>query len=763
MYAYTHDVQTGGLLLNTSTPLFSKEPRPVYSRELDILGFDIHFNYTKQDELPYMWAESNCYWYRGSMVAKTKGGTLYTIPELEFIFDADGKRILPDGETLQPVDVVAMVEKNRELLEVVGQVTIKKIFDVYKRYYKKLDCFHVAFSGGKDSIVLLDLVKKALPKSGFVVVFGDTGMEFPDTYDVIDKVEEQCRADGIEFYRAASHFKPEESWKLFGPPSRVLRWCCSVHKSAPQTLKLREVLGKNDYVGMAYVGVRAHESATRADYDYENYGKKQKGQYSHNSILDWSSAEIWMYIYANNLVINKAYMKGNSRAGCLFCPMGGGKSDCFRNLSYPQEIQSYTGIIKETIDENSITDYESYITNGGWESRGSGRDLKDVPSPYKEETKGNFLKITVKHPISNWREWVKTVGDLPFEYTIEATEDGCVAVMPVSADKTSYAKKLKQVMFKAAYCVECRVCEANCRNGCISFKNGLRIDNCVHCGQCHVIPYGCYVADCLKKPRDGKRMKSLNTFEEHAPKPEWVVDFFERQDAFLQENGLGPNQQTKFKRFLSDATLINKNHITDFAVLISRIGWDSEQSWGLILVQLVNNNPQIRWYVKSLSVGGDYSRKTVEDMLIGFGLSEKMARAIIASFKRLCELPLGTKLNFGTVTEKGRQIETLARGKSTLEDSRVVLYSLYKFAEACEGYYQFTLTRLLDHSVESVGISPTQIFGFNRDDMERFLNGLSARYPEFINATFTHDLDKITLREDKTSADVLGLFLEDRQ
>jgi 3'-phosphoadenosine 5'-phosphosulfate sulfotransferase (PAPS reductase)/FAD synthetase len=70
------------------------------------------------------------------------------------------------------------------------------------------------------------------------------------------------------------------------------------------------VLGKNDYVGMDYVGVRAHESVTRADYDYENYGKKQKGQYSHNSILEWSSAEIWMYIYANNLIINKALRRG---------------------------------------------------------------------------------------------------------------------------------------------------------------------------------------------------------------------------------------------------------------------------------------------------------------------------------------------------------------------------------------------------------------------------------------------------------------------
>jgi phosphoadenosine phosphosulfate reductase len=42
--------------------------------------------------------------------------------------------------------------------------------------------------------------------------------------------------------------------------------------------------------------------------------------------------------------------------------------------------------------------------------------------------------------------------------------------------------------------------------------------------------------------------------------------------------------------------------------------------------------------------------------------------------------------------------------------------------------------------------------------MERLLNGLTAAHPDFINATFTHDLDKITLRDDKTSEDVLSLF-----
>ena len=41
--------------------------------------------------------------------------------------------------------------------------------------------FYVAFSGGKDSVVTLDLVQRALPHNSFKVLFGDTGMEFPDT------------------------------------------------------------------------------------------------------------------------------------------------------------------------------------------------------------------------------------------------------------------------------------------------------------------------------------------------------------------------------------------------------------------------------------------------------------------------------------------------------------------------------------------------------------------------------------------------------
>jgi phosphoadenosine phosphosulfate reductase len=788
MYSYTYDAQTGGLLLNDSTLLLSNEPRPVYYRELDILGFDKHWNYAKQDELPYMWAEANRYWYRGHMVAKTKGGNLYTAPELEFVLGSKGERVLPDGETLLPIDIAAMIEKNRDLLEIIEQITIKKIFDVYKRYRNKLDCFHVAFSGGKDSIVLLELVKKSLPKSGFVVVFGDTGMEFPDTYDVIDKVEEQCHAEGIEFYRASSHLKPEESWRLFGPPSRVLRWCCSVHKSAPQTLKLREVLGKSEYTGMAFVGVRAHESAkrggqlTQKEVKYQNpdelayidfYGKI-KGQTTTKSIYEWTSAEVWLYIYARGLIVNEAYKKGSARVGCLCCPMGGSKADYFQYVNYAKEMNRFMCLINASNGRESITT-EEYIGKGGWNARKNGRFLKDNQQCYSETTANGLITIKVKEPKTDWRQWIKTLGDLTSSgsrYTLECGgkqtmfevkpyKHGYVVSLSeqVSKDNPKLGKLFRYVFRKAAYCVKCGTCEANCRQGCISINKDVKIKGCIHCHECHNLIAGCLAYDSLKIPTgEGEKMKkTINCFSNHAPKTDWLNGFFERKNDYLLNNMLGPVQKPKFKRFLKDAGLVEQDQFSNFAEKLLSIGWDSKAGLGLLLVNIAYN-PQVEWYIKSLDIGHVYRRSSVEDMLTAIGQSKGNIDSIIPSFKRFCELPFGTKLNFGTITLKGRQIETLARGKSALEDNRVILYALYKFAEACEGYYQFTLTRLLDHTIESVGISPTQIFGFDRNDMERILLGLTAKYPDFINATFTHDLDKITLREDKTSADVLTLF-----
>jgi len=758
MYSYTYDKETGGLLLNSSPTGFSKEPRPVYAPELDVLGFDKCWEYDKQTDFPYMWAEANQYYYRGTLVAKLKGGNIYTAPEIIIPSGKDGLPVMPEpeGVALRPIDIDAMVEANREMLEIIEQTTVKKILATYTKYKDKLDCFHVAFSGGKDSCVLLDLVKKALPKGSFVVIFGDTGMEFPDTYDLIKKAEQQCVEDEVPFYIAKSHLSPKESWELFGPPSRVLRWCCSVHKSTPQTLKLRQIIGKDNYTGLAFVGVRAHESATRAGYDYFNDGKKTKGQFSHNSILEWTSAEVWLYIYANDILINDAYKKGHLRAGCILCPMSIKKADFIKHKTYPNELKMYVELVKKFSGRNFGKD--SYIANGGWVSRRSGRDLIGNVMNYSEKLKDGMLSITVTEPKTDWREWMKTLSDLGnIPLTIKETANGYTVQLPQSYIKENpvSGKLIKQVFRKAAYCVKCGVCQANCTFGHLKFDEGLKITDCEHCLHCHDIENGCHAYSSLQIPMEEKSM-SINCFDSVLPKTDWFIRFFSERDAFWQNHGLGPNQVRTFKRFLKDAGLTEKNAFTSFAKLIADLGWETETAWGMMLINLATDNPQIRWYIANLELGQSYSRDTVMSMLFESNNSKNVVRFVYNAFGKLCELPLGTRLRWGFVTEEG----ALVRTKCSVNDPRVVLYGLFKFAEKCNDYKEFTLAVLLNDSIDRDGISPTRILGLSREDMVPILLGLSAKYPDFIIASFTHDLEKITLSEDKSSQDVLDLFVE---
>ncbi len=760
MYSYTYDKKTGGLLLNSSPTGFSKEPRPVYSPELDMLGFDKYWKYDKQTDSPYMWAEANCYYYRGRLVAKLKGGNLYTAPQIIIPNGDDGKPIMPEpkGISLRPVDIEAMVEANREMLEIIEQSTVKKILAVYTKYKDRLDCFHVAFSGGKDSCVLLDLVKKALPKGSFVVVFGDTGMEFPDTYEAIKKTKQQCAEDEIPFYIAKSHLNPKESWGIFGPPSRVLRWCCSVHKSTPQTLKLRKITGKDDYTGLAFVGVRAQESATRSEYDYFSDGQKIKGQYSHNSILEWTSAEVWLYVYANNVTLNEAYKKGSARVGCICCPMGGGKSGYVEHQNYTDNVSGYFEIIKNSNGRRNIN-VDEYVKSGGWSARKNGRDLVNNPNHCSERIENGYLTIEIDNPSSDWREWIKTIDVDKNSYIVQETKTGYVARLREEVIKQNplLGRLFRQVFHKAACCKGCKVCEANCMNGALQFAGDkVHINGCVRCQKCHAIDSGCLLYHSLRHPQGGgKPMKSLNTMSNHAPKTEWFVAFFEKRNEFFSEHNLGPEQISFFKRLLKDAGLAEKNLVTPFFDLISSLGWDTNVSLGLILLNLVFENPQVEWYVANLDIGRLYARKEAEEMLVAFDVKPPVAKSICGAFKRLTETPFGTVLRWGYVTDEGE----LVRTKCSVSDPRVVLYGLFKFAEKCNDFKEFTLATLLNESIDRDGISPTRIFGIDRDDMKPLLLGLSAKYPEFITASFTHDLEKITLGMDKSSQDVLDLFI----
>ncbi len=252
-------------------------------------------------------------------------------------------------------------------------------------------------------------------------------------------------------------------------------------------------------------------------------------------------------------------------------------------------------------------------------------------------------------------------------------------------------------------------------------------------------------------------MKSINSFADHAPKPEWVHNFFDKGNNF-DWGALGPMQVQAFKRFLHDSGLTENNKTTVFFDISKKIGWNSSETWGMILVNLSYCNRQIQWYIDNMPIGSFFSREEIENMLISENLSKKNASSVVKAFKRLSEIPLGTSLKFGTVITKDNKFVSIFRNKANLQSPEVLLYSLYRYAEACDGYYQFTLSTLMDTQIQSAGISPVKIFGFERYELETMLRGLSAKYPDYIDVSFTHDLEKINLRDYHKSADILNLL-----
>ena len=773
MYEYGWDAETGGLLLTNNQAKLSKEPRPVYYRELDILGFDQYWNYPKDECAPLMWAEANNYIYRGKLVAATKGGSLYTKPELVLIEEPE-----PDGAPLRFVDIDAMCRKNHELMEALANETIQRIYDTYLQYQNKVDVFYVAFSGGKDSVVALDLVQRALPHDSFLVLFGDTRMEFSDTYDTVEAIKNQCERNNIPFLVAASELEPSATWTEFGPPCTVTRWCCSVHKTVPQILLLRQRLKMPDFTGIAFVGVRADESLSRSRYDDITFGGKHKKQSSCNVIFRWSSAEVFLYIYSKRLILNETYKKGNRRAGCLICPRASERNDFMNHYCYPK-AEKFVDFIRKSYSRTfpDSDRLEQFIQNGGWKARKNGRDL-DIPMNYQETSEKGRLIIKISFPKTDWKIWIKTIGILitnqsPYRINFqgktllfsleESTEEIQVEIDERTCrDNPVFVKLLKNVFRKSACCVACRECQADCPYGKIDFINGNVVisDTCYHCAQCHKVEKGCLVYKSLEQPKGGVilvgKLASLNSYSHHAPKMDWFRQYFELKDEFDNKHSLGSNMYSFFKRFLRDAKLLDKDGFSQTAKLIDKIGYETQTAWGIIYINLCYT-PQINWYINHVGVDTEYSKQLLVSMMIESGAKESWTNDIFSSLGRISELPMG-ELGFGRIIKEGKQAVAIIRKPWHDPIPEVILYGLYKFAEACGDYYQFTLETLLDDSIERDGVSPTRIFGLDRKTMVRILNGLTSSYPDFISASFTLDLDNITLREDKKAEDVLELF-----
>lgn len=180
----------------------------------------------------------------------------------------------------------------------------------------------VAFSGGKDSMVMLDMLIKNCDNfsSEYVVIYNETDIEFPETKEFMSVVEDHYDIEITRIHPPKSFDELLIRWNGFWPSFFAL-WCQRELKILPSQRYYRE---KYPEGVILYTGSRRSEGVSRRDFAFETMNKKY-GYLMRRPVLYMSEDDIWEYIKACELPVNPVYELGYKRCSCFFCPLRGKK------------------------------------------------------------------------------------------------------------------------------------------------------------------------------------------------------------------------------------------------------------------------------------------------------------------------------------------------------------------------------------------------------------------------------------------------------
>ncbi|MCK4666792.1 phosphoadenosine phosphosulfate reductase family protein [Candidatus Dependentiae bacterium] len=207
--------------------------------------------------------------------------------------------------------------------------------------------YMVGNSGGKDSIVLDHLMKRAGVK--FTSIFNFT------TVDPIPvrRFLRKNYPDTIWLYPKETMFQGILKRDL---PRRNARWCCE---------HLKHYANKWEVVA---TGIRKDESTNRAKNRCEM--EFFDNHLMFNPIFKWSTRQIWEYIRKHNLPYCELYDKGFNRIGCIGCPMTGYKNLVKEFNMFPNYKKAYIWSIQKLIDKGLYSDFDNAEDVFEWWIRG---------------------------------------------------------------------------------------------------------------------------------------------------------------------------------------------------------------------------------------------------------------------------------------------------------------------------------------------------------------------------------------------------------
>lgn len=212
----------------------------------------------------------------------------------------------------------------REQIMADGGIVVRdKVQEAISRLkaFEPPDGYYLAFSGGKDSVVL-----KALADMSGVKYDAHYSLTTVDPPELVRFIKD--KHPDVEIVR------PKETmWQLIVrkrmPPTRLRRYCCDV---------LKEQNGKGRLV---LTGVRWAESANRKNnrhlvdmggkggivYNDDNDEARRAVEQCYrtqktlvNPIIDWLNEDVWEFIHKYNIPYCCLYDEGWERLGCIGCP-----------------------------------------------------------------------------------------------------------------------------------------------------------------------------------------------------------------------------------------------------------------------------------------------------------------------------------------------------------------------------------------------------------------------------------------------------------